>query len=54
MENSTELNISFKEFDILATVAIKSSVFWDITLCSPMKNIDVSEVHLASFPRVEK
>jgi hypothetical protein len=36
------------------TVAVKNSVFWDITLCSPIKVTDVSEEHAASIFRIEE
>jgi hypothetical protein len=37
------------------TVAhLKSSMFWDITPCSPLKSTDVSEEHIASIFRVKE
>jgi hypothetical protein len=33
---------------------MNSTVFWNITLCSPLKSTDVSEEHIASIFRVEE
>jgi hypothetical protein len=40
-------------FEVLTAVVMRSSVFWDITPCSPLKATDVSEEHVASIFRVE-
>jgi hypothetical protein len=39
--------------EVLTAVVMKSTIFWDITLSSPL-SIDVSEEHIASIFRVEK
>jgi hypothetical protein len=41
-------------FEVLTVVVIKSTIFWDITQCSPLKSTDVSEEHIASIFRVEE
>jgi hypothetical protein len=41
-------------FDVLAAVVMKSSIFWDITPCRPLKSSDVSEEHVASISVVEE
>jgi hypothetical protein len=41
-------------FEVLTAVVMKSSTFWDITQCSPLKFTVVSEEHVASLFRVEK
>jgi hypothetical protein len=35
-------------------VAVKNSLFGDITLCSPVKITDLSEEHITSSFRIEK
>jgi hypothetical protein len=37
----------FVGFEVLIVVAMKSSVFWDVTPCSPVKSTDVSEEYIA-------
>jgi hypothetical protein len=39
--------------EVLTAVVMKSTIFWDITLCSPLST-DVSEEYIASIFRVEK
>jgi hypothetical protein len=39
-------------FEVLITVVLKSSVFFDITLCSPSS--DISEEYIASVLKVEE
>jgi hypothetical protein len=41
-------------FEVLTGVVMKSSVFWDITPCSPLKVSRRSEEHIGSIFRVEK
>jgi hypothetical protein len=43
-------------FEALSAVVMKSSLFWDITPCSPLKvnRRFVSEEHVASIFRVEE
>jgi hypothetical protein len=41
-------------FEILTAVVIKSSLFWKITSCSPLKSFDDSEGHIASLFRIEE
>jgi hypothetical protein len=43
----------YVRFDVLGAVVMKSSIFWDITLCTPT-SADVSEEHVASTFRVEE
>jgi hypothetical protein len=38
-------------FEVFTAVVTKSTIFWDITPCSPS---DVSEEHIASIFRVEE
>jgi hypothetical protein len=40
-------------FEVLTPVLMKSTVFWDITPCSPLKFNDGLEEHIASVFRVE-
>jgi hypothetical protein len=35
-------------FEVFTPVVMKSSIFWDITPCRPLKVNDVSEKHVAS------
>jgi hypothetical protein len=35
--NSKELTRSYVRFEVLTAVVMKSSIFWDIMLCSPLK-----------------
>jgi hypothetical protein len=42
------------DFECLTEVVMKSSILFDITLCSPLKSNDVSEEHVASIFRVEE
>jgi hypothetical protein len=42
-------NMFLNAYKILTTLLIKSSIFWDITPCVPLKSIDVSEVHVTSI-----
>jgi hypothetical protein len=35
--------------EVLTAVVMKSTIFWDITPCSPLKATDVSEEHVASI-----
>jgi hypothetical protein len=46
------INIYNVGIEDLTTVVLKSSVFWDITLCSPSSNI--SEEYIASVFKVEE
>jgi hypothetical protein len=39
--------------EVLTAVVMKSTIFWDITPCSPSKPTHVSEDHVASFYSVE-
>jgi hypothetical protein len=39
---------------VLTAVVMKSSSFWSITPCSPLKSNDVSEEHAASVFRIEE
>jgi hypothetical protein len=41
-------------FEVLTVVVMKSTIFWDIMPCSPLKSTDVSEEHIASIFRVEE
>jgi hypothetical protein len=41
-------------FEVLTAVVMKSFVFWDIMLCSPLKVTSVSEEHIASIFRAEE
>jgi hypothetical protein len=41
-------------FEVLTMVVLKSSVFWDIKPCSPLKVNHVSEEHVACISRVKK
>jgi hypothetical protein len=36
-QQKTLIQYSFVGFEVLIEVAMKSTVFWDITLCSPLK-----------------
>jgi hypothetical protein len=40
-------------FEVLTALVMKSSIFWDITPCSPLKVSDHSEEHIASIFRIE-
>jgi hypothetical protein len=40
-------------FEVLTVVVVKSTIFWDITPCSPLK-INVLEEHVAFIFRVEE
>jgi hypothetical protein len=42
-------NYTYVGFEVLPAVVIRSSIFWDITPCSPLKVNDVSEEHVASI-----
>jgi hypothetical protein len=44
----------YNKFEVLTTVNMKSSIFWDIMPCSPAKSTDVSEEHTASIFRVKQ
>jgi hypothetical protein len=39
--------------EVIVAVVMKSTIFWDITQCSPLST-GVSEEHVASIFRVEK
>jgi hypothetical protein len=41
-------------FEVLTDEIVKSSVFSDITPCSPLKSTDVSEDYIALIFRVEE
>jgi hypothetical protein len=41
-------------FEVLTSVVIKSTIFWDITPCSPLKSTDVSKEEIAFIFRVEE
>jgi hypothetical protein len=41
----------FAGFEVLTFVGMKSSVFWGVTRCSPLKTIDVSGEQVASIFR---
>jgi hypothetical protein len=41
-------------FDVLTSVVMKSSVFWDITPCYLPKSASVSAEHVASIFRIEE
>jgi hypothetical protein len=41
-------------FQVLTAVVMKSTIFWDITQCSPLKSTDVSEEHIASIFSVKE
>jgi hypothetical protein len=47
----TDVRVKNIGFEIYTPVITKSSIFWDVTPCSPLK-IDVSEEHVCIF-RVE-
>jgi hypothetical protein len=49
-----ENNSNFVGFKVLTSVVTKSSIFWDIAPCSPLKSTDVSEEHVASIFRFEE
>jgi hypothetical protein len=49
--NSTSTTLAF---EIISAVDIKTSVFWDITPCCPVKVNDVSEEHVTFIFRVEE
>jgi hypothetical protein len=40
-------------FEVLTAVVMKSSIFWDVMPCSPLK-VNVSEEHIASIFVVEE
>jgi hypothetical protein len=41
-------------FEVFTAVVMKSSTFWDVTTCTPLKSTDASVEHFASIFRVEK
>jgi hypothetical protein len=41
-------------FEVLTRMGMKSSIFWDIEPCRPLKPTDVSEEYFASTFRVEE
>jgi hypothetical protein len=41
-------------FKVLTAVVMKTTIFWDISPCSPLKSTGVSEEHIASIFRVEE
>jgi hypothetical protein len=43
--------VKYAGFEILTAVVMKSTIFWDITPCSPLK---VSEERIASIFRIEE
>jgi hypothetical protein len=45
--------VRFVGFEVLTAVFVKSSVFWPITPCSPLK-VNVSEEHISSIFMVEE
>jgi hypothetical protein len=49
-----QINFYNVGFEVLTAVVMKSSVFWDITPCSPSKANQCSEEHVASIFRVEE
>jgi hypothetical protein len=54
MDNSLQGNSLFVVgFEVLTAVVMKSSIFWDITSCSPLK-VNVLEEHIASTFRSKK
>jgi hypothetical protein len=47
--------VSYVGYEVPTAVAMKSSIFWDITLCSPLKvNLCVSKKHIASIFSVDE
>jgi hypothetical protein len=48
------ITIHYIGIEVLTPVVMKSTIFWDITPCSPVKATDVSEEHIASICRVEE
>jgi hypothetical protein len=49
-----ESNFHYVGFEVLTAVVINTSVFWDITLCSPLKVSPRFRERIASTFRVEK
>jgi hypothetical protein len=47
------LSSAFVGAEVLVVVVMKSSVFWDVTLCSPFKSADVSEELVTSLFKVK-
>jgi hypothetical protein len=41
-------------FEVHTAVVMKSSAFWDISPCSPLKATDLSEEHVASIFKIEE
>jgi hypothetical protein len=41
-------------FEVFTAVVIKNYIFWDITACSPLKLIDVSEEQVTSIFTVKE
>jgi hypothetical protein len=50
----TELMTIYIGFEVLTTVVMKNSVFWDVTVRSPLNPTVVSEENAASVFRVEE
>jgi hypothetical protein len=46
--------MKFLGSEILTAVTMKSSIFWEIILCSQVKAKLVSDEHVASIVRVEE
>jgi hypothetical protein len=47
-------NHHYVGFEVPTAVVMKSSIFWDTTLCSPLEvSTDISEKHITSISRVE-
>jgi hypothetical protein len=42
------------ELEVLIAVAVDSYVFWDATMCSPVKVSHVSEEHVTSVVKAEE
>jgi hypothetical protein len=45
---------TFVGLEVFTAVVMKSTIFWDITPCSPLSVNRVSEEHITSIFRVEK
>jgi hypothetical protein len=41
-------------FEVLTTVIMRTTIFWNMTPCSPLKSIDFSKEHIASIFRIEE
>jgi hypothetical protein len=41
-------------FEVLITVVMKSSIFWDVMPSSPLKSTDISEEHVVSVFRLKE